>query len=164
MDLPYAIIDVFQKTVFVVRMFWLFFPDYSYFICWLFGLEAKHFPTGYFRTVLKIGIFYYSYLTFDCIAYFLVCPIYILGWANMQNSFRFWKFCFNVHLLSDECCKFVVVLKQLRCKAFTTGVLTFDKYTCFSLDYTFDLKIILFFGNFQFLESLILKITERCDY
>ena len=110
------------------------------FICWLFGLEAKYFPTGYSRTVLKIDNF--LRFIFDCMTWFIVCPIYRYTWSKMQNSFLFWNFCYQGRMNRQEAwfecdltnvANFFVVLKRLRVQSFHNWCI--DKHTCFSLDY-----------------------------
>ena len=122
MDLPCALIVVFWKTFSLFGGYFDFFPDYSYSICWLFGLEDKYFPQGIPGLFWKLVIFtIHIWNLFSWHIFFSLSYIYIyLYWQKCKIRFDFENFVINVAWF-DECCMFVVVLKQLRCKAFTTG-------------------------------------------
>ena len=109
-DLPCALIVVFWKTFSLFGGYFDFFPDYSYSICWLFGLEDKYFPQGIPGLFWKLVIFIiHIWNLFSWHIFFSLSYIYILVLAKMQNSFRFWKFCDQYRLIwrmLHVCCCF----------------------------------------------------------
>ena len=158
---------VFKKLFRIFHTFWLGFPVISYFICWLFGLEAKYFPEGHSRTVLKIEIFY-IHIWLRGIFYSLS---YTYTWMVKNAKFDFENFVIKPMRGRVSMCIWrmlqicFVVLKQLRVQSFHNWVYWhLTNILAFHLIILSVWKSFLFLGNFQFLEYLILKITERCDY
>ena len=111
---------VFKKLFHIFRIFWLGFPVISYLKCWLFGLEAKYFPEGHSRTVLKIEIFY-IHIWLRGIFYSLS---YTYTWMVKNAKFDFENFVIKPMWGRVSMCIWrmlqicFVVLKQLRVQSF----------------------------------------------